>query len=207
MHAQALTGLQVVGDDLPAQLAPRATLPADLLEPEAVAAEQPCSEALLETDRELHPADAAHKGVTVSQIAHARLRSNVDREYLPWEARRERHHAGSALRCELAHEDRAAADRALEDAADAAAATHLRRRLHDDRLSHPGELSRLGEDRLAWIEHDLEDGHGGADDPVLHGVSSERFCPAESMRRTGVAATSTSRQMTMTGEPRRSANR
>src|SRR6202043_3655099 len=60
MYPQALTGLQVVGDDL--------------------AAEEPGSEALLEADGELHAADAAHEGVTVSQIAHARLRSNVDWE-------------------------------------------------------------------------------------------------------------------------------
>src|ERR1700676_4531137 len=173
MHAQALAWLQVVGQDLAAQLAPCPTLAGDLLEPEAVAAEEPGAEALLKPDRELHAPQATHESVTVAEVAHPGLGRDVDREDRPGETRRERHHARSTLRGELAHEDRAAPDGAFEDAADAAAATHLRRRLHDDRLRHPGEFSGLGEDGLARVEHDLEHGHGGAEDAVLHGVSSE----------------------------------
>src|SRR6202049_839278 len=137
MHAQALARLQVVGEDLAAQLAPCSTLAGDLLKPEAVAAEEPGAEALLNPDRELHATQAAHESVTVAEVPHSRLGRDVDREDRPGEARRERHHARSPLRGELAHEDRAATDGAFEDAADAAAATHLRRRLHDDRLRHP----------------------------------------------------------------------
>ncbi len=50
MHAQAFARLQVVGDDLAAQLAPRTTLTADLLETESITAEQAGSEGLLESD-------------------------------------------------------------------------------------------------------------------------------------------------------------
>ena len=50
MHAQAFARLQVVGDDLAAQLAPRATLTADLLETESITAEQAGSKGLLESD-------------------------------------------------------------------------------------------------------------------------------------------------------------
>jgi hypothetical protein len=175
MNTQVLARLQVVDEDFAAELAPRLTLAGDLLEPEAVTPEEAGSEALLKAHRELHAADAAHERVTVAEVAHPRLGRDVDREDLPGQARRERDHAGCALRGELAHEDRAAADGTLEHAPDAATAAHLRRRLHDDRLGHPGELARLGEDGLARVEHDLEHGHGGADDAVLHGMSSERF--------------------------------
>src|SRR6202790_5133435 len=173
MHAQALAWLQVVGQDLAAQLAPCPTLAGDLLEREAVAAEEAGAEALLKPDRELHATEAADKGVPVAEVAHSRLGRDVDREDRPGKARREGDHAGGALRGELAHEDRAPTDGRLEDPADTAAAAHLRRRLHDDRPRHPGEFSGLGEDGLARVEHDLEHGHGGAEDAVLHGVSSE----------------------------------
>src|SRR5579862_1895537 len=104
----------------------------------------------------------------MAEETHARLWRDVERKDHAWEPGGERDHASCTLRRVLGHEDRAASEGALEHAADATAAAHLSRGLHDDRLGHPGELSRLGEDRLPWVEGDLEHRHGGADDPVLH---------------------------------------
>src|ERR1700693_5693050 len=106
----------------------------------------------------------------VSEEAHSRLGRDVERKDHAGETGREGDHARLPLRRVFAHEDRAAPEGALEHAPDAASTAHLGRGLHDDRLRHPGELSRLGEDRLARVEGDLEHGHGGADDPVLYQI-------------------------------------
>ncbi len=168
MHAQELARLEVVGDDLAAQLAPGAALTMDLLEAEAVTTEETGAQVLLKADRQLHAPDTCHEGVAMRKVAVARLRRDVERKDLSRQARGERDHSRPTLRGVLAHEDGAATQGPLEHAADAATAAHLRRRLHDDRLRHPRQLSGLREDRLARIERDLEHWHGGADDPVLH---------------------------------------
>jgi hypothetical protein len=68
---------------------------------------------------------------------------------------------------------RSSAHRALEHAAQTAAAAVLRRRGHLDAGGHPGQLARLREDRLAGVERQLEDRHGGADDLLVHVVHSQ----------------------------------
>jgi hypothetical protein len=39
---------------------------------------------------------------------------------------------------------------------------------HLDGGGHPGELAGLGDDGVVVIEGELEDGHGGAGDAVIH---------------------------------------
>ena len=140
----------------------------------------------------------------VAEEAHSRLRRDLERKDLSWQPRREGDHARRALRRVLGHEDRAAAERALEHAADAATAAHLRRRLHHDRLGHPGELSSLGEQGLTRVERDLEHGHGGADDPVLHQVVLRACGVAQSLAASGVGGRTTASRL---AEPTRGPER
>src|SRR5579859_4972140 len=125
VHAQHLALLQVVRDDLAGELDPRLARATDLLQPEPVATEEPGAEPLLERDRELDTVVGADERVAVTEVCHAGLRRNVDREDRAGKAGCERHHAGETLRRVLGHEDRATAHGALEDAADAATATEL----------------------------------------------------------------------------------
>src|ERR1700752_4984637 len=72
MDAKRVPGLEVVGDNLPAQLAPGLPLTLQPLQPEAGAAEDAGAEALLKADRELHAWGGAHDPVPVTQVALAR---------------------------------------------------------------------------------------------------------------------------------------
>ena len=59
----------------------------------------------------------------------------------------------------------------LSDAQEAATTAVLGVRGHLDGLAHPGEFARLGDDGVIVVERELEDGHGGADDAMLHELS------------------------------------
>ena len=72
----------------------------------------------------------------------------------------------------LGHEERAAACDAPNGSEDAATATVLGVGGHLDGLGHPGELACFGDDGVVVVEGKFEDGHGGADDAILH-----RFSP------------------------------
>ena len=76
--------------------------------------------------------------------------------------------AGGALGGVLSHEEGAAADDALECAEEAASAAVLGGGVHFNGCGHPGEFAGDGDNAFIGIEVDFEDGHGGADDFVLH---------------------------------------
>ena len=83
VDTQRLAGDEVVDDDLSTQLDPGASLPVDRLEAEAVAAEDPRPEALLEAERELDAVGAGDEGVAVGTEARPGLGGDVDGEDLP----------------------------------------------------------------------------------------------------------------------------
>src|SRR5487761_1663063 len=157
VNLELLARAQVVGDHLAAQLAPHPALAADALQPEAVAAEDTGAEALLEADGHLDAVGPGHERVPVAEELHPRLRLHVEREDLPRELGGEGDHARRPLGGVVGHEERATAHGALEDAADAATTTVLRRRVHLDARGHPRQLAGLREDRLAGVEGQLED--------------------------------------------------
>ena len=75
---------------------------------------------------------------------------------------------GAPIGAVLGHEEGAAAGDALEGSEEAAATGVLGVGGHLDGLAHPGELTGLGDDGVVVVERELEDGHGGADDAMLH---------------------------------------
>ncbi len=75
---------------------------------------------------------------------------------------------GAPIGAVLGHEEGAAAGDALEGSEETAAAGVLGVGGHLDGLAHPGELAGLGDDGVVVIERELEDGHGGSDDAMLH---------------------------------------
>src|ERR1039457_947544 len=137
MHPHHLALGQVKGDDLPGQLDPGTTLTVDPLQDEAVPAEDPGAEALLEPDPEVDTLGSAEEAVAMGHEAHARLRCHVDREDRPGHLGREGDHSRLTRGGVLAHEDRAAGHGPLENAADATTTTRLGGGPHLDRCRHP----------------------------------------------------------------------
>ncbi len=82
--------------------------------------------------------------------------------------------AGCAVGAVLGHEEGAAAGDAHDGSEEAATAGVLGVGGHLDGGGHPGELASLGDDGVVMVEGELEDGHGGADDAMLHGWPPDR---------------------------------
>src|ERR1700751_4437240 len=97
-------------------------------------------------------------------------RTDLDRQNVSGNARSKGQLAGRADCAVLSHEEASAAGHTLEGYKDAAATSELRVGGHLDGGAHPREFSCFGDDRLVGIKREFEDGHGGADDAVLHYV-------------------------------------
>src|SRR5581483_9895375 len=112
---------------------------------------------------------AAHEAVPVDDPLLAV--PDLDLLDLARRLRREDDLARAGIDAVARHEERAAADRALRRAEEAALLlAHALARGEVDRAVHPGELAGLGDDLLAGIERDLEDRGGVSLDFVLHVV-------------------------------------
>ena len=151
------------------ELEPRGALAADLLQEEAVAAEDARAEGLLEADAELDAGGGAEEAVAVDEVLVAR--ADLDRDDVAGDAGGEGDLAGCADGAVLGHEERAAAGDALDRSEEATTASMLGVGGHLDGGGHPGELAGLGDDGVVGTEGELEDGHGGAENAVLHDVS------------------------------------
>src|SRR5207237_8038902 len=117
--------------------APGSTLARDLPQPEPGAAKEAGAEWLQESAGQLDAVIRTDKRMPVAEVAHARLRRDVDRKDLAWQPGGERHHPLRLLRLVLRHEDGAAAHGTFEHAAEAAASAELSRRRHHDARRHP----------------------------------------------------------------------
>src|SRR3984893_9300913 len=69
VDAQGVTRLEIVGDDLAAELNPRLALSCQTLHAEAGPAKQTGAQPLLETDRELHAGGCTHEPMAVHQVS------------------------------------------------------------------------------------------------------------------------------------------
>src|ERR1700723_2394237 len=68
MNAQRLSWLEIPDHQFAREFEPRYALSAELLQQEAVTAENPCAERLLEADADLNLRGGAEKAVTVNQV-------------------------------------------------------------------------------------------------------------------------------------------
>ena len=139
------------------------------MQEEAVAAEDAGAEGLLEADAELDAGGGAEEAVTVDEVLVAG--ADVDGNDVAGDAGGEGDLAGGADGAVLGHEERAAAGDASDGSEESAAAGVLGVGGHLDGGGHPGELAGLGDDGVVGAEGELEDGHGGAEDAVLHECS------------------------------------
>ena len=141
-------------------------MPADLLEEEAVAAEDAGAQGLLEADAELHAGGGAEEAVAVDEVLVAV--ADLDGDDMAGNAGGEGDLAGAADGAVLGHEEGAAAGDALDGAEEASAAGHLGVGGHLDGRGHPGEFAGLGDDGVVGSEQELEDRHGGSNNPMFH---------------------------------------
>ena len=155
MDAKLVSRCELDLDDVARHLDEGEALAGEPLEDEACAAEDPDADALLHVDAELDTALAADEAVAVDDV----LLAAADLDGLDLARRLGGEDDGACSRLDRVarHEERAAADRALRGAEEAAlllAGAHARRQLH--RAAHPGELARLGDHLVARGERDLE---------------------------------------------------
>src|SRR5665213_1023541 len=164
---QDVPRLEVVRDDLAAQLNPGLALARQPLHSKPRPAQQPGAESLLEAHGELDAGGGAHEPVPVHQVSGGG--SDLHRQDLAGQLRREREQARSARRRVLGHEPRTPGDGTAQGAHETALlATGGGRRLHLDRHRHPGQLTRLGIHLVAGLHAELEHGQHCANDLWLH---------------------------------------
>src|ERR1700679_1936479 len=166
MNPQRLSWLEIPDHQFAREFEPGYALSAELLQQEAVSAEDSGAERLLEADADLNLLGRAKKPVTVNEIF---LRwTHLNRHNVPRHLRGEGKFSGKTRRAILRHEQGSAAGHALQDAEDSAASAKLRMRGHLDRTRHPGKFSGFGNDGIVRFENEFEYGHGGAGDAALH---------------------------------------
>ena len=68
MHAEGFTGGEVFDDDFAGEFEPCSSLPGDLLEEEAISAEDTCTEGLLETNAEFDAGSGTEEAVAMDEI-------------------------------------------------------------------------------------------------------------------------------------------
>ena len=140
------------------------------MEAEAVAAEDAGAEGLLEADAEVDAGGGAEEAVAVDEVLVAV--ADGDGDDVAGDAGGEGDFAGGSEGAVLGHEEGAAAGDALDGAEESAAAGELGVGGHLDGGGHPGELAGFGDDGVVVVEGELEDGHGGAGDAVIHAEAS-----------------------------------
>jgi hypothetical protein len=166
VDAEDFAGGEVLDDDFAGEFEPSHSLPRDLLEKEAVATKDTCTKGLLETYTKLDGRGGAEEAVTVDEVLAAG--TDFDGDDVAGDAGGEGDLAGGSVGSVLGHEERAAACDATDDAEDAATTGVLGVGGHLDGGGHPGEFAGLGDDGVVVVEGELEDGHGGAEDAMLH---------------------------------------
>src|SRR5580658_97783 len=171
MDAQGFAGLQVADNEFAREFEPGSALSADLLQQEAVAAENSGAQGLLEADADLNLRRGAEEALTVNHVFVAGR--DFDGHDVAGEFRGEREFAGVADGAIFGHKNGATAGYALEHSEDASAAAELGVRGHLDRTAHPGEFSGFGDDAFVRFEGKFQNGHGGAGDAALHGESPQ----------------------------------
>src|SRR5262245_55622782 len=150
MHEYGLTWRQVIRRDLAAELYPGATLAVQLLQHEALAAEQAAAEALLQRDAGRDAGRAAHPAMPVHQV-------RVATRDIDW------HDMAGHFGCEAdrpgpvvtRQEQPAAAHHPLQAAHKTATAARIHGLRHLNARRHPGQLAVRGHDILPRVQRDL----------------------------------------------------
>ncbi len=166
MHAEGFARGEVFDDDFAGEFEPCGSLPGELLEEEAVTTEDAGAEGLLEAYAEFDAVGGTEKAVAVDEIFVAV--ANGDREDLAGDAGGEGDFAGGTVGAVLGHEEGSATGDTLDGSEETAATGVLGVGGHLDGGGHPGKFASLGDDGVVVVEGELEDGHGGADDAMVH---------------------------------------
>ena len=95
---------------------------------------------------------------------------DLDGDDVPGDARGEGDGAGGSVRSVFGHEESSAAGDSFESSQEATSATVLGVGSHLNGLAHPRQFTGLRDDGVVVVERELEDGHGGSDDAMLHAV-------------------------------------
>jgi len=166
MHEQRFAGCEVFDDHFAGKFEPGGSDAGDFLQEESVAAEDARSERLLEADADLDLVGGAQEAVAMDHefVAGA----DFDRDDVAGDAGGECDLAGCSEGAVFGHEEGAAAGYALECSEKAAASAELGVCGHLDGLAHPRKLSGLRDYAVVVVKKEFEDGHGGADNAVLH---------------------------------------
>lgn len=160
-------------DDFAGELEPGDSLAGDLLEEEAVAAEDSGSERLLEAYAEDDARGGAEEAVAMHEVIVTS--TDLDRNDVAGDAGGEGDGSGRSVSAVLGHEESSTACDTLEDPEETTAPGVLGVGGHLDGLAHPGELAGLGDHGIIVIERELEDGHGSTDDTMLHELSRDSW--------------------------------
>ena len=171
MDAKSFSGREIFDDEFTGEFEPGGALSAEVLEDEAVAAEDAGAEGLLESDADLDVGRGAEEAVAVNHVFVAG--ADLDGDDVSRKLGGEGDFAALAQGAVFGHEERAAAGDAFDGAEDSSTSAELGVGGELDGTGHPGKLARLGDDGFVGLEDELEDGHGGADDAALHEVSLE----------------------------------
>lgn len=166
MDTERFARTQVAHDNFTAQFKPGSSCARDLLQQEAVAAEDACTEGLLKAHAKLNLWGCAQKAMPMNEVLMAW--PDFDRKDVPGDLRRKSDFTLATLRLVLGHEQGSAAGHALDRAKEPAAAAELRVRAHGDRLRHPAQLTSLRDDAFTRLQQQLQHGHGAAYNSALH---------------------------------------
>src|SRR5580692_547885 len=166
MNPQGFSRLKIPDHQLTRKFQPGHALSAELLQQEAVTAENPCAERLLEADADLNLRGGAEKAVTVNQVF---LRwAHLDRHDCPRHLRGEGEFSREAGGAVFGHKQRSTAGHTFQDTEDSTTSAELRVRGHLDGTRHPGKFSSFGNDGFVGFEDEFEYGHGRPGDAALH---------------------------------------
>jgi len=167
VDAKGLAGSEVLDDDFAGEFEPGHSFAVDLLEEEAIAAEDAGAEGLLEADAERDARGGAEEAMAMDHVLVTT--SDLDGDDVSGNSGGEGYCARGSGGAVLGHEEGSATGDAFERTQKAAATGVLGVGAHLDGLAHPGKFTSLGDDGVVVVERELEDGHGGSDDAMLHG--------------------------------------
>jgi hypothetical protein len=166
MYAEQFAGREVFYDEFAGEFEPRDALAGDFLQAEAVTPKDAGAERLLESDAKFNTRCGAEEAVAVDEVLVPG--ADFDGDDVTWNTSGEGNFAGHADCSILSHEQRAAAGNTFDGSEETTAAGVLGVRSHLDGGGHPGEFAGLGDDCVIGAKCEFENGHGGAEDAMLH---------------------------------------
>src|SRR5277367_4026728 len=169
VYAQSFSRLKVFYYKLSGKLEPGCALSADVLQAKPITAENACAQGLLESHADLNLRRGAEKTMTVNHVLAPG--ADLDGHDVAWKLGRESQLPARSRGSVFRHEKSSTSSHAANCAKNSSASAQLRVGGHLDRARHPRKFSSFGDHRLVRFKNKFEDGHGCAQNTVLHDVS------------------------------------